>query len=81
MLFLYIFLIYLKAKFDLLTLALVAGMTNNISKTLSKLGNIFPICFSLMTEIVCHFHLPNIVSIVSIPAEKLWTWKIFILTF
>ena len=56
MLFLHIFLIYLKAKFDLLTLALVAGVTNNISKTLIKLGNIFPICFSLMTEILWNRH-------------------------
>ena len=52
MLFLYIFLMYLKVEFDLSTLTLVAGMTNNISKTLITLGNIFPICFSLVTEMV-----------------------------
>ena len=52
MLFLYVFLMYLKAEFDLSTLALVAGISNNISKTLITLGNIFPICFSLMTEMV-----------------------------
>ena len=42
----------LEAIFDLSILALVAGMTNNISKTLITLGNIFPICFSVVTEIV-----------------------------
>ena len=68
---------YLKAEFDLSTLALVAGMTNKISKTLITLRNIFPICFLLMTEMVWdrdlgfHFHLPDIVAIVSIPVEKL----------
>ena len=45
---------YLKAEFDLSTLALVAGMTSVISKTLIRLGNIFPICFSLITEMVWH---------------------------
>ena len=45
MLFLYIFLMYFKAEFDHSTLAIVFGITNNISKTL-----IFPICFSLMTK-------------------------------
>ena len=75
MLFLYILLTYLKAEFDLSTLALVAELTNNISKTLITLGNIFPIWFSLMREMsrqdLVYFHLPNIVTIVSIPAEKL----------
>ena len=52
MLFLYIFLMYLKIEFDLSTQALIAGKTNNISKTLITLGNIFPIYFSLMTEMV-----------------------------
>ena len=68
---------YLKADFDLSTLALVTRMTNKTSKTLITLGNIFPICFSLMkkwigteTSVVL-FHLHNIVSIVSIPVEKL----------
>ena len=42
----------LKAESDLSTLAFVAGMTYNISKTLTGLGNIFPIYFSLMTEII-----------------------------
>ena len=48
-LFLYIFLMYLKAESDHSTLALVAGMTNNISKKKKKK---IPICFSRMTEIV-----------------------------
>ena len=70
---------YLKAEFDLSKLAPVSGITN-ISKTLITLftlGNVFPICFSLVTEMVwgrdfvCHFYLLNIISIVSIPAEKL----------
>ena len=43
---------YLKIEFDISTLALVAGMTNNIFKTLITLGNISPIYFSLMTEMV-----------------------------
>ena len=43
---------YLKVEFDLSTLAVIAEMTNNISKTLITLGNIFPICFSLMTDMV-----------------------------
>ena len=81
-------LIYLKVEFDLSTLVLVAGMPNNISKTFVTLGNILPICFSLMTETVWDrdftndrtvwdrdfgfsFFFPNIVSIVSIPVEKL----------
>ena len=38
MLFLYILLTYLKAEFDLSTLALVAELNNNISKTLITLG-------------------------------------------
>ena len=44
------FLIYIKAEFDLPTNDLSAGITNNISKILITLGNIFPICFTLMTE-------------------------------
>ena len=47
MVFLYIFLKYLQAEFDLSTQSLVAGMANNISKTL-----FFPIWLSLMTEMV-----------------------------
>ena len=42
----------LKAESDLPTMAFVAGMNNNISKTLNGLGNIFPIYFSLMTEMI-----------------------------
>ena len=42
----------LKAEFDLSILAFVAGMTNNISKILNGLGNIFPIYFSLMAEMI-----------------------------
>ena len=49
-LFLYIFLMYFKAEFDHSTLAIVFGITNNISKTLITLRNIFPICFSIMTK-------------------------------
>ena len=48
-LFLYISLMYLKAEFKLSTLALVAETTNNISKTLITLGNIFPIWFGMVT--------------------------------
>ena len=68
---------YLKVDFDLSTLALVTRMTNKTSKALITLGNIFPICFSLMKKwigtatSVFLFHLHNIVSIVSIPVEKL----------
>ena len=41
-LFLYIVLMYLKAEFDLSTLAHVSGMTKkNISETLIALGDIF----------------------------------------
>ena len=47
MLFLYTFLMYLKTELDLSAQALVAGMTKNMSKTL-----FFPICFSLMMEMV-----------------------------
>ena len=42
----------IKTESDLSTRALVAGMTNNISKTLITQGNIFPIWFSLMKEMV-----------------------------
>ena len=47
MLLLYLFSMYLKAEFDLeFDNGTYAGMTsNNISKTLITLGNIFRICF------------------------------------
>ena len=44
-----LYLMYLKTQFNLPTLAVVVGMANNISKTLIAFGNIFPICFSLIT--------------------------------
>ena len=43
---------YLRAEFNFSTMVFVAGMANYIPKTLIILGNIYPICFSLMKEMV-----------------------------